>query len=230
MLTAMGGEVEARPGYAMVHPRPLRCIDIDVPGDPSAAALVGAAVATIPGSAVTFPGLLLNPTRVGFLAVLERMGVAVECSGRRTMGGEEVGDLRLAAPVRLQACSVTVDEVPSLVDEIPALAVVAAFAAGTSRFEGIAELRIKESDRIAAVEQLLAACGGTTRSGVDWLEVDGGTPQRPTELDPAPDHRMTMAACALALAADGVEGSVRGIEHADVSYPGFAADLERLGR
>jgi 3-phosphoshikimate 1-carboxyvinyltransferase len=128
----------------------------------------------------------------------------------------------------LGAVRVPAAEVPSLVDEVPVLAVVATQAEGTTRFEGVGELRVKESDRLAAIVDGLTALGATVRAGEDWLEVDGPAQLHGAELDSLGDHRLAMAWAVAALAASGPVRIERW-EAIDVSYPSFPGDLAALG-
>lgn len=228
MLATMGAGIHADSGAVRLRPAPLTALDVAVPADPSSAALVAAAAAVVPGSQVRFPAVLVNPTRAGFLEILRDMGVGVQVVPQADRGPEPIAAVTITAPDRLQAAGIGAAQIPGLVDEIPALAVVAAFASGTSRFEGLAELRVKESDRVAAVEDLLRAVGVQVSSGDDWLEIQGGSPRRPERLTPADDHRMVMAACALAHGATGEGGAVEGVPVIAVSYPGFPQTLEAL--
>jgi 3-phosphoshikimate 1-carboxyvinyltransferase len=122
---------------------------------------------------------------------------------------------------------VTAEEVPSLIDEVPLLAVVACAARGTTRFEGIAELRVKESDRLEAIAEGLGALGVQVRQGLDWLEVDGPAALHSAALDSRGDHRLAMAWAVAALTADG-DVEVERWDAVDVSYPGFVEDLSGL--
>lgn len=209
-------------------PVALRAATVDVPGDPSSAAfLLGAALIT-PGSDLTVTGVGLNPTRIGFLRVLERMGADVVIRPVRGAGSEPVGDVR-ARRSALRGTVVTAGEVPSLVDEVPLLAVVATRAEGTTRFEGVAELRVKESDRLAALAEALGQLGAVVRSGDDWLEVDGPARLRGASLDSLGDHRLAMSYAVAALVADAPVTVAR-YEAVGVSYPGFPAALGRLSQ
>lgn len=201
--------------------------DVAVPADPSSAAFLAGAALIVPGSDVTLTDVALNPTRTGFLRVLERMGADVGISLSPSLGGEEVGDVRVRFRDRLHATTVTAHEVPSLVDEVPLLAVVATAASGTTRFEGVSELRVKESDRLAAIADGLTAMGAIVRTGDDWLEIDGPTHLHGATLPSLHDHRLAMAWAVAALAATGPV-TIEGWEAVAVSYPGFADDVARL--
>ena len=231
MLPAFGIEVQANRkvhGCRVTGPAVPVAADVAVPGDPSSAAFWLAAGALVPGSNVTIEGVSLNETRVGFLRAIERMGCSTQARLTGSAGMEFVGDVELRSdaigPIRI-----TQDLVPALIDELPMLAVVAAHCADVSRLEGIAELRVKESDRLAAIADGLTALGVTVRDGEDWLEIHGtaGEPFAPAELDSLGDHRLAMAWAIAGLAASGPL-VIEGFEAVDVSYPHFAEDLGRL--
>ncbi len=203
-------------------PRPF---ELDVPGDASSAAFFVVAAAITAGSELVVEDVGLNPTRLGFVDTLAHMGADVTVDVRETRLGEPVGDLTVrAAP--LHGTEVTVDE--GFIDEVPALAVAAAFADGVTEFRGVGELRVKESDRLAALEQELTELGVGVEAGPDRLVVRGGAPHA-TTLKSHGDHRIAMAA---AVAANAVAGgsTVRGWAAVAVSYPGFADDLAALTR
>jgi 3-phosphoshikimate 1-carboxyvinyltransferase len=170
----------------------------------------------------------LNPTRTGFLSVLDRMGALVATTPGRASGAEPVGVITAAFGGDLRGVLVTAEEVPSLVDEIPVLAVVAAHAVGVTRFEGVGELRVKESDRLEAVRAGLSALGATVRCGEDWIEVEGPARLHGASLPSLGDHRLAMAWAVAGLTADGPV-SIDGWEAVAVSYPRFADDLTALG-
>ncbi len=233
MLTAMGAELVSEANEIRLSAgADLRCVDVEVPGDPSAAALVAAAAVGVPGSRVEFQNMLLNPTRTAFFAVLEHMGAKLERSEARESGGEFAAELAISLPDELAPVDVAPREIPSLIDEIPALCVVAAFVPGESRFRGIQELRAKESDRVQAVLELLQAFEIECGVEDDELWVRGGVPVAPGELHPARDHRMVMAGAALSLGAlarsGGGEVLLAEADEVAVSYPGFFDALDSL--
>lgn len=206
---------------------------IDVPADPSSAAFPLVAATLVPAAEVVLEGVGLNPARTGLFETLRDMGASIEESNARDAGGEPVADLTVRAAT-LTGVTVPADRAPSMIDEYPVLAVAAACATGTTRFEGVGELRVKESDRLAAVEAGLAACGVTTRSGDDWLEIDGcGGPPPGPDPDAAPvathmDHRIAMAFLVMGLASARAV-TVDDGAMIDTSFPGFAALMQGLG-
>ncbi len=229
LLPAFGVPVERAGGGLVTSVRgPVvpRACDAAVPGDPSSAAFLLVAASLVPGSDVTVEGLSLNPTRVGFLRVLERMGADIGIAPQGETGGEPLGSATARAS-SLRAVTVGAAEIPSLIDEVPILAVAAAGAEGTTRFEGVGELRVKESDRLAAVVEGLGAMGVGARSGEDWLEVDGCEQLRGASVDSMGDHRLAMALAVAGLVASGPT-TIERFESVAVSYPSFMSHIESL--
>lgn len=208
-------------------PSLLTATDIAVPGDPSSAAFLAGAAAIVLGSEVVLPEVALNPTRLGFVRVLQRMGADVDVEPGRTIGAEPVGTITALFEAGLLATTISVEEVPSLIDEVPLLAVVACTAKGTTRFEGVGELRVKETDRLAGIAAGLGRLGAVVRTGDDWLEVDGPARLHGGVLDSLGDHRLAMAWAVVSLVTSGAV-TVEGWEAVDVSYPRFADDLASL--
>jgi 3-phosphoshikimate 1-carboxyvinyltransferase len=194
--------------------------ELDVPGDPSSAALFAVAACITPGSAIVIEDVCLNPRRLGFVDVLARMGARIESEQTEERLGEPVGRLAVeAAP--LVGTSITPDE--GMIDEIPVLAVAAAFADGVTEISGIAELRVKESDRINTIQQELTQMGVGVDARRDSMTIQGGEP-RPTLFKSHGDHRIALAAAVAANAMPG-PSTVRGWHSVAVSYPSFAEDL-----
>lgn len=232
MLGAMGRHVDVADGWLTVSPGPLHALgSLSVPGDPSSAAFAAVAAVLHPQGWVRVDGIGLNPTRTGWVAALQQMGAAVETTAMGEMGGEPWGQV-VARSSRLGALRITPPQVPSLIDELPVLAVAAAAAEGTSRWDGIDELRVKESDRLARIEQLLGALGVVTRSGADWLEIDGAGSASHwrggcVRSDAGLDHRMAMAAAVAGLVG-GRAVEVSGFSAVASSWPGFLAAMQML--
>jgi len=201
-----------------LRPSRLQPFTLDVAGDPSQAAFWVVAACITPGSDVVVEGVYLGPGRVGFLEVLGRMGADVERVGEC--------DLR-ARHAPLRGTDVGDDDVPGLVDEIPVLAVAAAVAEGPSTFGGAAELRLKESDRIATVSEGLRAFGATVETRADGFVVAGDTRLAGARAHARGDHRVAMAMAVAAMTADG-ESVVDGWESVVTSYPGFEVHLAAL--
>lgn len=169
---------------------------VDVPGDPSSAAFPAVAASIHPGSSIVIPGVCINPLRAGLFTTLSEMGVIINFLRQRIQAGEQVADIEIIAPDVLKAVTVPAERAPSMIDEFPILAVAASVANGTSRMEGLAELRVKESDRLAKIAEGLAACGVSVRMGEDWLEVDGSAGKAHAggaTVTTALDHRIAMS-------------------------------------
>jgi 3-phosphoshikimate 1-carboxyvinyltransferase len=203
---------------------------VDVPGDPSSAAFMAAAACIVPHSRVVIEGVALNWTRTGFFRIARRMGAVIvgELEEAVPEGADEepVGELDLAtAP--LEGTVVEADEVPLAIDELPLVALLGCFAEGETVVRGAAELRLKESDRIAATVDGLAGLGARIEATADGFVVQGGGGIEGGVLDARGDHRMAMLGAVAGLASrSGVE--VVGMEAAAVSYPGFEADVRAL--
>lgn len=231
MLAGFGYEVERGPGMAAVTGGgELAARNVSVPGDLSSAAffLVGACIA--PCGRVRIPNVGLNPTRDGVLRILERMGANVMLANRRDSGGEPVADLEVAA-TRLRGVEIDGDLVALGIDEIPVLLLAAARADGTTVVRGAGELRVKETDRLAAMEEGLRRLGVRVETRPDGMVVHGSTtPFRPARVDSRGDHRIAMTFALAGLRADGpVE--IEDCENVATSFPGFgkavcAAGLE----
>lgn len=197
-----------------------------VPGDVSSAAFLVAAAA-LTGSELTVRGVGLNPSRLHFLRVLERMGVRVDTRPTGQELGEPVGDLWVGPGADIRGTDVVASELPLVIDEVPVLALVATHARGETWFAGAAELRVKESDRLNGVADGVRALGGHASVEGDDLVVPG-LGLRGGTVDSRGDHRMAMAFAVAALAAEAPT-EIEGMEAADVSFPGFVETLRALG-
>jgi len=202
--------------------------DVIVPGDPSSAAFLLAAAAIVPGSEVTVSHVLVNPTRTGFYKTLQEMGADIAFLDAREEGGEPVADIRLRH-ARLRGVEVPAERAPSMIDEYPILSVVAAFAEGETRMQGLAELKVKESDRLAATAAGLAVNGIAAKVDGDTLTVTGGrTVAGGGTVATHMDHRIAMAFLVLGLAADRPV-SVDDTAMIATSFPAFLGLMEGLG-
>ncbi|MDH4349397.1 MAG: 3-phosphoshikimate 1-carboxyvinyltransferase, partial [Gemmatimonadota bacterium] len=229
LLRAFGYQVEDDGGW--VHFRPTGRVvpfDLQVPGDPSSAAFPVAAAVLAEGGEIRISGVCLNPTRTGFLRVLERMGAGVLSDGVEAQHGEPVGDL-IAAPSALRATEVRAVEIPGLIDEIPMLAALATRAEGTTVFRQVGELRVKESDRLGLVARNIRALGGAAEVVGDDLLVHGGNRPPSGLVRTEGDHRIAMAFAVLGTV-PGARVRVDDLSCAAVSYPGFPEMLRRLRR
>ncbi len=207
----------------------LRPAPVVVPGDPSSAAFPVVAAAIVPGSEVVVEGVMLNPLRTGFLTTLREMGARIEPLRPRQEGGEEVADLVVRAG-ELRGVDVPASRAPSMIDEYPVIAVAAAFARGKTRLRGLSELRVKESDRLAAVAAGLAACGVSHAIEGDDLIIEGGKSEAVgggrvlTHLD----HRIAMSFLVMGLASRRPV-SVDDTAIIATSFPGFVEMMAGLG-
>jgi 3-phosphoshikimate 1-carboxyvinyltransferase len=232
MLRAFGVTVESTarngsgPRLSIRGPQRPRGTRLRVPGDLSAAAFFLAVAAATPGATVTALGVSLNPTRSALLEALERMGARVELKAQPAAGEEPVGDVTVTGPERLTAIDLPAEWVPRMIDEIPAWAMAAATARGRSRLAGAAELRVKESDRLALLAANLGALGITVREQKDGLEIEGGRVGGGTVKSDG-DHRIAMAFATLGTRAAGPV-TVDDATSIATSYPGFAAALTAL--
>ncbi len=228
MLAAAGARISYSPGRASVWPvKTLRPLSFDVPGDFSSAAPFLAVGVLMSGSRIRVHGVGVNPTRTGFLSVLERMGARISVFNRRTVAGEPVADIEVSSS-ELTATSIGASEVPLLIDELPLFALVAALSHGESTVWGAEELRVKESDRISSTTRALRAIGVRIEERPDGFRVRG-VPTRPGggHIETAGDHRIAMiGALAGLLSRDGVQ--IEGADWVEVSYPGFFDVLDSL--
>ena len=198
---------------------------LHVPGDPSSAAFWAVAAAITPGSELTIEGVNLNPTRIAFVDVLARMGAAVAIEHTGDELGEPVGSLHVRHGA-LRSTTIEGAEIPWLIDELPVLAVAAAFAEGVTEIRDAAELRVKESDRIVTVAGMLGAMGIGVETSGDGLSVRGGRPT-PARFESHGDHRIAMSAAVAANAVEG-ESTIVDWRSTATSYPEFGDDLARL--
>ncbi len=230
MLRAFGADLEVdgdEGRFITVRPGPaLQGQTVVVPGDISSAAFWLVAAAITPGAELTVENVGLNPSRTGILDVLAEMGARITVLNSRDVAGEPVGDLHVQhGPLR--AFRIEEPMIPRLVDEIPVLAVAACCAEGVSRISGAAELRVKETDRLAVMARQLTAMGARLEEHADGLSIEGPTPLHGAEVDSETDHRVAMSLAVASLVARG-DTRLGRAEAAAVSYPGFWDDLARL--
>jgi 3-phosphoshikimate 1-carboxyvinyltransferase len=231
MLAAAGVRITRAGDRITVAPQDeLELGALHVPGDPSSAAFHAAAAVLVPGSRIVLEGMGANWTRTGFFRILERMGAVVigplEEPSAAIRDVEPVAEVDVAH-VPLVGTVVEPSEVPLAIDELPLVGLLGCFAEGTTVVRGAAELRLKETDRIAAVVDGLRALGARIEATEDGFVVEGGSGLRGGVLDARGDHRLAMLGAVAGLAShDGVE--VVGMEAAAVSYPGFEADIAAL--
>ena len=228
LLERAGASVTRRPQSVSVRSASRLVLDeVEIPGDFSSAAPLLVAAAIVPGSDLTVHGVGLNPRRTGLLDVLERMGARLAIYNRRSVGGEPAGDVQIRAS-ELVGATVSREEIPSLVDELPLFALAAAHARGGSIVRGAGELRLKETDRIDGVAEGLRRLGGHVRGTADGFRIRGvPTRIRGGAFDARGDHRLAMLGAVAGISSiEGVE--LEGAEAVATSFPGFFRVLEQL--
>ncbi len=229
MLAAFGADlsVDIRTNtVALKGPAHLVGQEITVPGDISSAAFWLVAGSIVPDSDLLVLNVGINPTRTGILEALESMGADITLENAREVTGEPVADLRVRS-AKLKACKIGGSVIPRLIDEVPILAVAAAFAEGTTTIEDAAELRVKESDRIAAMAKELTKLGVNISERPDGLEITGGKSLSGNIVDTYDDHRIAMSLAIAALMTEG-KTEINRAECAAISYPSFIPTLQQL--
>ncbi len=218
-----GGTRISVEGRGTLHGKP-----VTVPGDPSSAAFLAAAAILCPGSDVLVRNVLINPTRAGFYQTLREMGANIAFENERELNGEPVADLRARAG-SLKGVHVPAARAPSMIDEYPILAALAAFARGPTFMDGLAELRVKESDRLAVMVAGLKACGVNAEASGDTLSVTGaGSVPGGAVIATHMDHRIAMSFLVLGLAAEAPV-TVDDASMIATSFPEFQGLMETLG-
>ena len=197
-----------------------------VPGDISSAAFWLVAGAILPGSNLLINNVGVNPTRTGVLEALEMMEADISRENERIVAAEPVADLRVKYS-QLKGCEIAGDLIPRLIDEIPILAVAAAAATGTTVIKDAAELRVKESDRLAVMATELGKMGANIRELPDGLKITGGNDLKGAEVDSFTDHRIAMSLAIAALNAQG-KTTIHRAEAASISYPNFVSTLTEV--
>jgi len=228
-LRAFGAELEQQGNFARIKGgQKLQAIEAHVPGDLSSAAFFLCAAALFPGSEVTLPGILMNPTRARLLDLLIQMGLKIAVAQLEEHHGELVGTVE-ARGGTWQGMKISGADTAALIDEIPVLAAVAPYSENGIEVRDAKELRVKESDRIAAVVTNLRKMGAEVEERPDGLRVPGRQRLRGAELDSFGDHRIAMAFAIAALRAEG-ETTIHGADAAGVSYPRFFEDLQAIAK
>lgn len=227
MLSHFGAKISSQNTTVSIEPEPvLYGTDISVPGDISSAAYFIAAALLVPDSELLIKHVGINPTRDGILRVCKAMGADIQLMNHSTAGGEPVADLL----VRHSALHGTVIEgelIPALIDEIPVIAVLAAYAKGTTVIRNAEELKVKESNRLGILVEELTAMGGNVEETSDGMIIHGGVPLHGASIDSRLDHRIAMSFAIAGLAAEGTTQLLRA-ECVNISYPGFYKDLREL--
>ena len=230
MLESMGANIVVDDNNITVNPlsSKLKSFNMDIPADPSSAAFFIALAALLKGSDLTVKNILLNPTRTGFIDVLGKMGVQGLVSNPMTNNGESCGDIQFIGS-NIKSCDIPAHMIPSIIDEIPILAVIAAIAKGRTVFHQVEELRFKESDRLDAIIQNLQSFGINAFEEKNNLIVDGGKPTKMAKILSFDDHRIAMAFIILSLVAYK-DFDIDNTDCIDISLPGFFEILEEIQR
>jgi 3-phosphoshikimate 1-carboxyvinyltransferase len=228
MLASMGAEVWTNEEAVLLFPTSrLAPLDLNVPGDPSSAAFFAGLAALASSGELLLRHIGVNETRTGFFAALREMGATVDLEGSVRESGEWAADVRVRGGAALRGIAIGGEAIPTLIDELPLLAAIAAYAEGETRVTGAAELRVKESDRIAAVVQNLRSLGADAEELPDGFVVRGTRPILRGRVVTHGDHRLAMAFGVLG-ALPGNEIAVDDPDCVAVSYPDFWSHLERV--
>lgn len=232
MLKLFGAKLEIEKAQGATHirlhgPQSLSATDIAVPGDPSSAAFATIAALITPGSEIEITGIMDNPARTGLYTTLKEMGADLDMRPGAQMSGEKTFDLTVRHS-QLHGIEVPAERAPAMIDEYPILSVAAAFASGTTFMPGLAELRAKESDRLAGTAHLLANNGVVVEAGTDSLTVHGGPVPGGGEVETHHDHRLAMSGLILGLGAQNPV-TVDDVAMIATSYPDFFAHMRALG-
>ena len=227
MLRGFGAKVTCDGKTASISPDPeLFGQKIEVPGDISSAAYFIAAGLIVPGSEILVKNVGINPTRDGLIRVCQDMGADISLLNKRENGGEPVADV-LVRYSNLKATTIEGEIIPTLIDELPMIAVMACFANGTTIIKDAAELKVKESDRIAVMVDNLSRMGAHITATDDGMIIEGEYPLHGAVIDSHLDHRIAMSFAIAALAADG-ETEIKDAECVNISYPNFYEELSNL--
>ncbi len=227
MLRGFGANVTCEGKTATILPDPeLTGQKIEVPGDISSAAYFIAAGLLVPGSEILIKNVGVNPTRDGILRVCKAMGADITLQNKRENGGEPVADI-LVRHSNLKAVTIEGEIIPTLIDELPMIAVMACFAQGTTIIKDAAELKVKESNRIEVMTDNLSRMGAHVTATDDGMMIEGGYPLHGAGIDSHLDHRIAMSFAVAALAAEG-ETEIKDADCVKISYPAFYEDLSKL--
>lgn len=230
MLRAFGAQLSIDPdtnSVTVTGQAKLQGQKVIVPGDISSAAFWLVAATIVPDSELVIENVGVNPTRTGILEALALMDADIVLENQREVAGEPVADLRVRYTRGLKGCTIGGDIIPRLIDEVPILAVAAIFAQGTTIIKDAAELRVKESDRLAVMASQLTRMGAQVTELPDGLEITGGTPLHGADVDSYTDHRIAMSLAIAALNAKGTT-SIHRAEAASISYPNFITTLQQV--
>jgi len=225
LLSAMGADIFVHQNAVRIRKSRLHCVDVDVPADISSAAYF-LALGALKGEIVC-PRVGVNPTRTGILTAFDRLGVIYTLQNERLVCGEPVADI-VVKKSAMRAITLSKEIMPALIDEIPVIALLCAFAEGESVISGAQELKVKESDRIATTAEMIAALGGDIRATDDGFVIRGKSKLQGGKVRSYGDHRIAMTA-AIGLAASENGGAIEGAECVNISFPDFYRRLAGLG-
>ena len=228
MLASFGAKVESKGNTATIWPDPeLHGQKVHVPGDISSAAYFICAALMVPGSEVLLKNVGINPTRDGILRVVKAMGADIEYTNITEQAGEKTADLLVRYTGALHGTVIEGDVIPTLIDEIPVIGVLAATAEGETVIRNAEELKVKESDRLAIMVESLSAMGVDVTGTDDGMIIRGGKPLQGAVIDSHLDHRIAMSFAVASLVAEGTT-TIKDAECVNISYPEFYGDLESL--
>ena len=228
MLSSFGASVTSEGTTATILPDPhLVGQKVSVPGDISSAAYFICAALMVPGSEVLIRNVGINPTRDGILRVVRAMGADIEYQNVREQAGEKTADLLVRYTKELHGTIIEGDLIPTLIDEIPVIAVLAATAEGETVIRDAQELRVKESDRLTIMVDSLTAMGCDIEGTPDGMIIRGGCPLQGAQIDSHLDHRIAMSFAVASLVAEGTT-VIQNAECVNISYPEFYRDLASL--
>ncbi|MCH2650114.1 MAG: 3-phosphoshikimate 1-carboxyvinyltransferase [Candidatus Marinimicrobia bacterium] len=228
MINGLGVDISIKGLTATVSnlSTPFSSFQFSVPGDPSTAAFFAASAALVPNSEIVLNRVLANPTRIGFFAALEKMGVGIEWLDQWDEAGERIRNIKIFHQA-LNSTPITIDNIPGLIDEIPVIAILATQVEGKMEIRGAEELRIKECDRIHAICKNLKTMGADIQELDDGFIINGPTPLYGAKIETFHDHRIAMAFAIAGLVAHG-KMVLDHPECASISYPEFYDELERM--
>tara|TARA_Y100000996_G_scaffold125943_1_gene95207 strand:- start:374 stop:1066 length:693 start_codon:yes stop_codon:yes gene_type:complete len=228
MLKYIGADISFKNNKTILKPLSfsLSPFDLNIPGDPSTAAFFAGAASVISGSNITINRVLVNPTRVGFFRILERMGASVKYLEKKEEVGELIGNINITQR-RLDGVRISAKEIPDIIDELPIIAIIATQAKGITKVTGAKELRMKECDRIHAISKNLNNMGAKIKELDDGFIIKGPTVLKGAKIETFKDHRIAMAFSIAGLFADGAIL----LDHPEcvkISYPDFFVQLNRV--
>ncbi len=228
MLKYIGADISFKNNKTFLEPlsNPLSPFNFNIPGDPSTAAFFAGAASIIPGSNITINRVLINPTRIGFFTILDKMGARIKYLKEKEEVGELIGNINIKQE-RLNGVRISAKEIPAIIDELPIIAIIATQAKGITKVTGAKELRMKECDRINAISKNLNDMGAKIKELDDGFIIEGPTVLKGAKIETFKDHRIAMAFSIAGLVADG-NILLDYPESVKISYPEFFEQLNRV--